>query len=175
MGVSENINTAAKKYSPTVTERVMSGVGAVKGWMEKHPMNQPQKPRREKREKRERREPREGKEDHRDRGVHKIEKYEDGKIKEVLYLGTHEPKPRAPKARKQPMQRRIARGVGGALGDVGKGFTMQDFIPSNMGLGQRMGFEDMSYGKPHRKGKRRNAEPDWTDPYYIPPHLKQFF
>lgn len=59
----------------------------------------------------------------------------------------------------------------------GSNLNMRDFIPSNLGLGQRMGFEPPIARSPSKR-KRKSSHPgggNWSDPGYIPPELEWMF
>lgn len=136
----------------TLREKIESKLRPAKEWMEAHPHNRKERPERTPRAA-------PGK-----RRVMRVDKYQDGKVTETVYFGTDEKTPRRQAPRKQPKPR------GDPLGGLGSGMSMQDFIPSNMGLGNAMG-----YTEPRGKKRKKQSDDGWMDPSYIPPHLKQFF
>ena len=77
----------------------------------------------------------------------------------------------APKKKKHHQARRSSGG-----GGMGAGLGMQDFIPSNMGLGDAMGYpmQGLTPRAPSKK-KRGSSAGSWADPGYIPPSLRHMF
>lgn len=82
-----------------------------------------------------------------------------------------------------PKRKRSSSRSRGNSGGIGSGLNMADFIPSNMGLGQRMGYEPMPHQGPKRKkkssrnqtGGARGGGGNWMNPGYIPPELEWMF
>ena len=148
----------------SLVERAKPAGKKVKEWMEAHPSNRRERERPE----------RKAHADREPRRTTRVDRYVDGKLAETVYF---DEKPRPARKRAAPKRR------SDPLGGIGKGLTMSDFIPSNMGLGQAMGYGGMGDPLPHqgaaprkrKKVRAPKAEGSWMDPGYIPPELRGFF